>query len=78
MKRQKSAATIAADLAAQFLAPRLDVFQGCANSDLTDGWGTLTKAVARELGYDLDDSLNGQEAAFLLGVAVGRRLGGAQ
>ena len=82
--RERTSESIARELAALACTPRLAAFHGVTHEGLEAGWQELRAAVEREQEIDVSqegqEPLVGQEAAFLLGVAIGRRqaAGGAR
>lgn len=77
--RRRTATTIARELAAEACEPTLEQFDGVARNSLVRGYSELREAVKDELDLRQDDdSLVGLEAAYLLGVEVGKRIGGAR
>ena len=73
-RRPQTAIEIARDLAALARTRELAEFHGVVRSDIPDEYARLRDVVKDELDMhsDEDDSLAGQEAAYLLGLEIGR------
>ena len=72
-RRPRTAIEIARDLAALARTRELNEFHGVPRADLDAEYARLRDVVKDELNmHDDDDSLAGQEAAYLLGVEIGR------